>query len=640
MPFATNEAGTISLVTQHYYRGDGQSTNSTMALLLSSDANLPGTVSNIVAATTSASLPMGFRMAECGSFYHGGNAVSSQFGAALWTLDFMFTIALNGGQGVNFHGGGQSFNSYTPIADNGNAVVMARPEFYGLKLFSLAGRGSVLPTTNTLGTNFNLTSYGVKQAAGVIGMVLINKETNYSVQVTINLGSNVVAASSMMLSGPALTSTNGYTLGGATINPDGSWAGEFQSATLATNGQVTVTVPPITALWLNPITVGTNTPPIIITQPTNQALVQGSNAAFSVVVIGAVPLHYQWWFNGTQLLAGATGATLTVANVQSTNAGNYAVVVSNAAGVVTSSVIDLSVMNWTVDSDYDGRSDAQELMDGTDPLNPNSFLQERLGYWSFDTNTWVGDAGQMPLLATNVYGVPSWATNAVLIDSTNAVGLSYRELETNGNANINLRNGTIRFWFKPDWSSMFEGGTGPGTAGRLIEMGSYNPASTNGWWSLYFSPDGDTLYFSTATNGMIITNLAVTIAWDSNIWHQVTVTYSAVDSQLYLDGQLVTSGAGVVGYPNSAERSSGFRIGSDQTGNYQAEGAFDELETFNYPLSDTAILKNYQWAVNLDSNGDGTSNILANEMGLDSYSYHSLNGLDGTNRLLIFTPLK
>ena len=83
---------------------------------------------------------MGFRMAECGSFYNGGAPnVSDAYGAALWTLDFMFALATNGCQGVNFHGGGDG-TGYTPIADNGTTVVQARPEFYGLKMFSLPAR--------------------------------------------------------------------------------------------------------------------------------------------------------------------------------------------------------------------------------------------------------------------------------------------------------------------------------------------------------------------------------------------------------------------------------------------------------------------------------------------------------------------
>ena len=309
VPFATNEAGVISMVTQHYYRGNATNPASTMSLLLSPDTSLPGTATTIVAAATSAHLSQGFRMDECGSFYNGGNTISSSYGAALWTLDYMFTLATNGCQGVNFHGGGQSYSSYTPIADNGVSVVMARPEFYGLKLFSLATKGgSTLPTSTTIGTNFNFTAYAVRQAAGVNGAVLVNKETNYSVTVTINLGSNVVAALPMLLAGPALSSSSGYTLGGATINPDGSWAGGFQPMAPTTNGQLTVTVPPITALWLNPLTQGTN---ILLA---NDADGTSSFTGATNWTDGLAPHGFANYFTSTNLLQTPTsGSGLTFA---------------------------------------------------------------------------------------------------------------------------------------------------------------------------------------------------------------------------------------------------------------------------------------------------------------------------------------
>ncbi len=259
VPFAANEAGINSMVTQHYYRANGQSPSSTLALLLQPDSSLPATVSNIVAAATAASLPMGFRMDECGSFYNGGAPnVSDAYGTALWTLDFMFTCALHGGQGVNFHGGGDG-TGYTPIADNGTTVVQARPEFYGLKMFSLLPQGSAIPAVVSLGSNINFTAYGVRQTNGGISALLDNKETNNDVEVTINLGPNVSAAQMIELTGPALNSTNGYALGGAAINADGSWTGGVQSLTSTTNGQLTLMVPTISAVLLIPVvTEGSN----------------------------------------------------------------------------------------------------------------------------------------------------------------------------------------------------------------------------------------------------------------------------------------------------------------------------------------------------------------------------------------------
>jgi len=258
VPFAGDEAGVVAMVTQHYYRANGESPSSTLALLLQPDPDVPVTVSNIVAAATTAKLPLGFRMDECGSFYNGGAPnVSDAYGTALWTLDFMFTCALNGAQGVNFHGGG-IVTGYAPIADNGSMVLQAQPEFYGLKMFSLVPQGSVIPAVVSLETNINFTAYGVQRTGGGISAVLVNKETNYSVQVSINLGTIARGAQLIELTGPALDSTNGYTIGAAEIDADGSWMGVSESVSSATNGQCIFTVPPISAVLLNPVVPGTN----------------------------------------------------------------------------------------------------------------------------------------------------------------------------------------------------------------------------------------------------------------------------------------------------------------------------------------------------------------------------------------------
>jgi len=67
-------------------------------------------------------------------------------------------------------------------------------------------------------------------------------------------------------------------------------------------------------------------------------------ATFTVAAAGILPLVYQWQFNGTNLTAG-TNASLALTNVQFTNAGNYAAIVSNAYGSVTSATVVLTVTN-------------------------------------------------------------------------------------------------------------------------------------------------------------------------------------------------------------------------------------------------------------------------------------------------------
>lgn len=89
-----------------------------------------------------------------------------------------------------------------------------------------------------------------------------------------------------------------------------------------------------------PITV--YSPPLITTQPTSQSVLLGSQATFSVVATGSVPLSYQWYKNGT-LISGATSSQYSIANVQSADSGNYSVVVHNVAGNITSAMAHLTV---------------------------------------------------------------------------------------------------------------------------------------------------------------------------------------------------------------------------------------------------------------------------------------------------------
>jgi hypothetical protein len=84
--------------------------------------------------------------------------------------------------------------------------------------------------------------------------------------------------------------------------------------------------------------------PVILESPASQTVVVGSNAVFTAVVQGAQPLICQWWFDGTNLLAGATNTTLTLNDVQSAAAGWYSMTVTNAYGSALSSNALLQVV--------------------------------------------------------------------------------------------------------------------------------------------------------------------------------------------------------------------------------------------------------------------------------------------------------
>ena len=69
-----------------------------------------------------------------------------------------------------------------------------------------------------------------------------------------------------------------------------------------------------------------------------------TDTTFTVLATGSDPLAYQWRF-GDGDLDGKTNTTLTVTNVQRTDAGIHcSVVVNNLSGSVTSKVAKLTIV--------------------------------------------------------------------------------------------------------------------------------------------------------------------------------------------------------------------------------------------------------------------------------------------------------
>ena len=84
--------------------------------------------------------------------------------------------------------------------------------------------------------------------------------------------------------------------------------------------------------------------PSITTLTTNVTVVQGQSASFNVSANGTAPLSFQWYWNGINVITGATNDTFTVTSAFPVNDGNYTVVVTNVVGSVTSLVAVLTVV--------------------------------------------------------------------------------------------------------------------------------------------------------------------------------------------------------------------------------------------------------------------------------------------------------
>jgi hypothetical protein len=85
------------------------------------------------------------------------------------------------------------------------------------------------------------------------------------------------------------------------------------------------------------------TGPSITSQPQNQTVAVGSSASFSVAAGGTAPLMYQWQKNGTNISGAASSTYTTPATVAGDDGSEFQVVITNAAGSVTSSQAKLTV---------------------------------------------------------------------------------------------------------------------------------------------------------------------------------------------------------------------------------------------------------------------------------------------------------
>ena len=135
-----------------------------------------------------------YRINEVNSFSGGGkDGVSNTFASALWCLDYMFNLAAHGCSGVNIETDINQLgfiSHYSPIVHDANGICSARPEYYGILAFAIAGHGQLLKTSidkNVAG----LVIYATKQNDGSIFVVAINKDN--AADMTIELPAAVGA---------------------------------------------------------------------------------------------------------------------------------------------------------------------------------------------------------------------------------------------------------------------------------------------------------------------------------------------------------------------------------------------------------------------------------------------------------------
>ncbi len=289
--------------------------------------------------------------------------------------------------------------------------------------------------------------------------------------------------------------------------------------------------------------------PIITTQPTNEAVVPGGTATFSVGAGGTPPFGYQWRFNTTNIL-NATNATLTLTNVQLNQAGNYSVMVTNIAGSTNSASAALTVNIPSC-------------------VPPPSGL---VSWWAAEGNALDQIGGNNGTLVGNTTYGPGEVGQAFVFTGNNGDGVML------GNpASLQLQNFTIESWIKRASASIVS---------QSAPNGEIFAYGLNGYgfgiWSdgrLYITKIGvDSILISTGIS-------------DTN-WHHVAVTKSGTTVVFYIDGMAYN----VAPYTSTFTFTTPVMIGTTTTGTSTQTsflGSIDEISIYNRALASNEVAAIY-----------------------------------------------
>ncbi|MGZ5569316.1 MAG: immunoglobulin domain-containing protein, partial [Limisphaerales bacterium] len=248
-----------------------------------------------------------------------------------------------------------------------------------------------------------------------------------------------------------------------------------------------------------------NCPPTINSQPTNQVVLIGGTAAFTVSATGPQSLGYQWQNNGSPI-SGATNTAYSITNVQFSDAATYSVVVSNAFGSVTSSNAVLAInttppsittqpISLTVQAGSSATFSVSAA--GAPPFsyrwqkNSNDIAGATLSGFTI-TNAQPTDAGTYSVVVTNLYGTAT-SSNATLTVLTSPPSIvtqpASRTVSIGATVNFSVNaTGTAPLTYSWQHDGVPIGGASNAsfsiTNAQMSNTGSYSVIVTNSFGSI------------------------------------------------------------------------------------------------------------------------------------------------------------
>lgn len=255
--FAAQEkdSGLVTLITLHYYpggKGRGVTADAGIKAMLTparlkAYQSLYDTIAKPIMAD---GLP--FCFTEANDHYSGGiTNASDTLAGALWALDFLHWWAAHDARCVDFHNTMWVVNDTITHDEDGRLGVT--PKGCAFKAFNLGGHGRVTPLDISNRDKINLTAYAVRNGKNLF-VTIINKEYGagaHTADVIIAAPETSGRAEAVWLTAPSggdVTSKEGVTLGGGTIDSAGPWTGKWSPLPLAKEGKRDLNVPAATAV--------------------------------------------------------------------------------------------------------------------------------------------------------------------------------------------------------------------------------------------------------------------------------------------------------------------------------------------------------------------------------------------------------
>src|SRR5665213_1206041 len=352
-----------------------------------------------------------------------------------------------------------------------------------------------------------------------------------------------------------------------------------------------------------------STKPLILSQNAGGALqvYTGQNYTFSVTAVGS-NLTYQWFTNGAADTTAGTGATYPLVNIQTTQAGSYQLVVSNAVGAVSNVLTTLTVATLPASLAAGGTYSSNILA-----LSPTAYwpMHEAAAPAHGDIETNLGTLGSLGVayyadwdpLNTNLVEFVRNVPGAILNDPDTALAVKRAPCSFLTVPHISPQATikppfSVEAWVNPAallaYDNILGQGGGNGLSGSA-NLGGFDleyGGSSSGFKSNSFS------FVLWNGSGGANNELTTPSSYPENQWYHVAATFDGTNIAMYVNGAPIsTFQNGVTNYTMNPDYWSPLVIGGGRwstggSGNpYQ--GILDEVAIYTNVLTAGQVSQHY-----------------------------------------------